>query len=118
MKKLAFLCLRIGLFFLLPVLLKGQDYQPMAVEGAHWIIAHNLAAAPWLEEMFSLTIRGDTIIKITLVDLRGKIYEIIRVDRYYDELEINLNEKYSPGIYFVQLENRTGVRYRKKIVIN
>lgn len=40
----------------------STEYQPMAVEGAHWI-CYKAYGRPWGEEYFSWTIRGDTLIK-------------------------------------------------------
>jgi hypothetical protein len=62
----------------------STEYQPMAVEGAHWI-CYKAYDKPWGDEYFSWTIRGDTLI-------RGKIYKKM----YRDDLFIDhVNKKLS-----------------------
>lgn len=39
----------------------STEYQPMAVEGAHWI-CYKAYGRPWGDEYYSLSIRGDTVI--------------------------------------------------------
>lgn len=55
----------------------STEYQPMAVEGAHWI-CYKAYSRPWGDEYFSWTIRGDTLIK-------GKSYKKM----YRDDLLID-----------------------------
>lgn len=52
----------IGIFSLMPFLLNAQDYQSMAVEDAHWIVGKDWLETLWLDEKFSFTIRGDTVV--------------------------------------------------------
>ena len=55
------LSLRWGsLLLLLPGLLPAQNYQPMAVEGTHWILGQDWLQTPWIDGKYSLTIRGDS----------------------------------------------------------
>lgn len=54
--------------FLMPLMLHAQLYQPIAVEGAHWIVGKDWLETLWLDEKFSLTIRGDTVVN-------GQIYK-------------------------------------------
>lgn len=62
MKQRAILLFRSCIFFLMPLLLPAQDYQRMAVEGAHWIVGKDWLETLWLDEKFSFTIRGDTTV--------------------------------------------------------
>lgn len=58
------LCLPILFFVLIAKITNAQistEYQPMAVEGAHWI-CYKAYDRPWGDEYFSWTIRGDTLI--------------------------------------------------------
>lgn len=54
----------LGLVFSIAFLSKtnAQDYQPMAIEGAHWIVGADLGSTLWLDEQYSFTIRGDTTV--------------------------------------------------------
>lgn len=51
-------------------------YQPMAVEGAHWIVASQRSGGLWLDWKVSLTIRGDTIVN-------GKKYKKLFDEAFY-----------------------------------
>ncbi len=62
MKSNVFPILMISICVLLPQLSRSQDYQPMAIEGAHWIIGVNSIETPWLFDKFSFTIRGDSTV--------------------------------------------------------
>lgn len=42
--------------------INAQEYQPMAIEGAHWIVGSDLAGTLWLDAKYSFTIRGDTTV--------------------------------------------------------
>jgi hypothetical protein len=62
----------------------STEYQPMAIEGAHWI-CYKAYDRPWGDEYFSWTIRGDTVIK-------GKVYKKM----YRDDLLIDhVNQRLS-----------------------
>ncbi len=51
-------------------------YQPMAVEGAHWIVASQRSGGLWLDWKVSLTMRGDTIVN-------GKKYKKLFEEAFY-----------------------------------
>lgn len=51
-------------------------YQPMAVEGAHWIVASQRSGGLWLDWKASLTIRGDTVVN-------GKQYKKLYEEAFY-----------------------------------
>ena len=52
-----------ALLILWPMISNAQDYQPMAVEGTHWIVGSDWLQTPWLDQKFSFTVRGDTSIQ-------------------------------------------------------
>ena len=80
MKSTIFLYLGSCMFMLWASLLSAQEYQPMAVEGAHWIIGANFESSPWIDDMFSLTIKGDTLIN-------GKNYKKVYKEQFlFDNL--------------------------------
>jgi hypothetical protein len=54
----------LGLIFSTTFLSKtnAQEYKPMAIEGAHWIVVTDLGSTLWWDEKYSFTIRGDTTV--------------------------------------------------------
>lgn len=77
----AILLLGIVIFLGLPPL-HAQAYQPMAKEGAHWIIGNQTLSPPWLSEKYSLTIRGDSVVN-------GKNYKKV----FLEHFEFNTESK-------------------------
>jgi hypothetical protein len=67
----------LGYFIQLPTIQAQIDtsYQPMAVEGAHWIMV-KYYEKPWGDEYYSLTIRGDTL-------YNGRIYKKMYKDDFF-----------------------------------
>ncbi len=53
----------------------STEYQPMAVEGAHWI-CYKAYDKPWGDEYYSLSIRGDTVIN-------GQVYKKMYRDNLF-----------------------------------
>jgi hypothetical protein len=63
---------------LLTIPTKSQEYIPMAVEGAHWIIATDRIETPWLvDDLWEYYAQGDTMIN-------GETYKKV----YFRQLEI------------------------------
>lgn len=56
----------------------AQKYQPMAIEGAHWIVQENHELSPFTDHMFSYTIKGDSI-------WQGKNYKKVYYESFYGE---------------------------------
>lgn len=72
--KLLFSLLSFLFFFSLSLSCFAQKYQPMAIEGAHWIVQQDYAETLWgPDHMFSYTVRGDST-------WQGKIYKKIYIE--------------------------------------
>lgn len=67
--------------------LNAQAYQPMAKEGAHWIVGNQTLSPPWLAEKYSLTIRGDSLVN-------GKNYKKVYLEyfEFNDERKTHTNK--------------------------
>ncbi len=79
MKNLFLISFILTFFFLKVQDSFAQTYQPMAVEGAHWVIQSDRLSTLWLDEKFVLSIRGDTIIQ-------GQSYKKVYKEPYeFDE---------------------------------
>ncbi|MEZ4888172.1 MAG: T9SS type A sorting domain-containing protein [Chitinophagales bacterium] len=79
--KLLFTTYFVSILFLLffSSILYAQKYQPMAIEGAHWIIQHDHDNTLWSpDQTFSFTIRGDSI-------WQGKTYKKVFVEYFRKE---------------------------------
>jgi hypothetical protein len=67
------------LFGSISCFLSAQPYQPMAVEGAHWVIRSDRLSTLWLDEKFIFSVRGDTTVS-------GQSYKKVYRDQYaFDE---------------------------------
>lgn len=60
----------------------STKYQPMAVEGAHWICI-KIYNKPWGDEYFSLSIRGDTIVN-------QQVYKKMYRDDFFIDMNLSL----------------------------
>lgn len=60
----------------------SSKYQPMAVEGAHWICI-KIYNKPWGDEYFSLTIRGDTAVN-------QQVYKKMYRDDFFIDMNLSL----------------------------
>lgn len=79
MKIFFFTSLCITLSFLKANNAIAQSYQPMAIEGAHWVINSDRLSTPWLDEKFVFSIRADTLVN-------NKTYKKVYRDIYeFDE---------------------------------
>lgn len=72
----------------------NTEYQPMAVEGAHWI-CYKAYDRPWGDEYFSWTIRGDTVIE-------GKVYKKMYRDDFFID-HPNQKLSYPPVVIKISL---------------
>jgi len=59
-----------------------QSYRPMVVEGAHWIVSRDWVDTPWLDDVGSFTIKGDSI-------FNGITYQKM----YYEPFRFNDEDK-------------------------